>query len=369
MARRLYQIEVEVGPSDSTSGWVPVRGAAGLLATNAEVTRLQAAGRGFGLRYRRVPREPLALKDVAGACIGEIVGSPYEYDDEATGDYHFPVFGPRTRFTDDSVLTWATMDALMTAEGYPTVLDFTRAYKEYARREPSDYGARFGGWARSSTQEPYNSMGNGSAMRVSPVGWWATSPPEALALAVLSACATHNHPEGVRGAQSAALALYLARTGHGLVPWKDRKEYIFERLARHNLDYMMSSSMADSVLSRHNRMDETCPGTMPIVLAAFWKGEDYIDTLRLAISAGGDSDTIGAIVGGIASAFYGGVPEKWLGQGLGYIPVQYRELMALFADAAERRWQGNPERAEVLRASVRSLIASREDSHARRASR
>lgn len=227
-----------------------------------------------------------------GAIAGDIIGSPYEFNNIKSTD--FPLFRGESRFTDDTVLTVATADSLLNN------LSFSRAYREYYRRYPeAGYGGSFNKWAQSDSQEPYGSWGNGSAMRVSPIGFFYNSEKEVLEEAKKSALATHNHPEGVKGAQAVALAIYLARIGAS-------KDHIIEQITS-RFYYDISESIA-SVRSWYE-FDVSCQGSVPQALRAFYESDSFEDAIRKAVSIGGDSDTIACITGGIAEAFYGQVPD------------------------------------------------------------
>lgn len=228
-----------------------------------------------------------------GAIAGDIIGSVYEFGGIKTKD--FPLFHPRCRFTDDTVLTVAVADAILSGGPY------VDSVRRIGRRYPNaGYGGSFIGWLHSEDYRPYNSWGNGSAMRVSPVGFAFSTEEEVLLQARMSAEITHNHPEGIRGAQATALAIYLARTGHD-------REVVRERI-RDLFGYYLDRTVDD--IRPSYSFDVSCQGTVPEALVAFLDSESYEDALRNAVSLGGDSDTLGCITGGIAEAFYGGVPEE-----------------------------------------------------------
>ncbi len=227
-----------------------------------------------------------------GAIAGDVIGSVYERFRVKRTD--FPLFSDRCRFTDDTVLTVAVADAILQG------VDYREKLKEYYRHYPyAGYGGAFAIWASSEHSEPYNSWGNGSAMRVSPVGFAFDALDEVLDQAMESAKVTHNHPEGIKGAQATAAAVFLARTGST----KSRiREYVQEAFR-----YDLSRSLDD--IRPSYTFDVSCQGSVPQALTAFLESEDYEDAVRKAISLGGDSDTLACIAGGIAQAFYGGVPE------------------------------------------------------------
>lgn len=227
-----------------------------------------------------------------GAIAGDIIGSVYEFHGIKTED--FPLFIQRSHFTDDTVLTVAVADSILTGIGY------AEAFKKWGRLYPhAGYGGMFRQWLRSDDNAPYNSYGNGSAMRVSPVGFAFDSLDKVLEEAKKSAEATHNHPEGIKGAQAVAAAIFLSRTG---VNKKEIKKYIEEKFK-----YNLSITLAE--LRPHYHFNETCQGTVPQAIVAFLESTDYENAVRKAVSLGGDSDTIACITGGIAEAFYSEVPE------------------------------------------------------------
>lgn len=228
-----------------------------------------------------------------GAIAGDVIGSIYEGANVKT-QHFYPLIDAGCRFTDDTVLTVAVADAILTGG------DYTHKLKEYFRLYPyAGYGGTFAKWAASASRKPYNSWGNGSAMRVSPVGHAFGSLDEVLDHARRSAEVTHNHPEGVKGAQATAAAVFLARSGKGK---GDIKDYV-QRTFGYNLD----RELVD--IRPHYHFDVSCQGSVPEALIAFLESESYEDAVRKAVSLGGDSDTIACIAGGVAAAFYGGVPD------------------------------------------------------------
>jgi len=231
-------------------------------------------------------------KYILGAISGDIIGSPYEFANIKSTD--FEMFTHGTYFTDDSVLTVATMHALLYGK------DYAEVFRHFGRRYPRrGYGGRFRKWLMSENPEPYGSCGNGSAMRVSPVGWYCESVEEALAEAKRSAEVTHDHPEGIKGAQSVAAAVFLARTG------KSKGE--IKAFVEGRFGYDLSRGVDE--IRQTYQFDETCQGTVPQAMCAFLQSADFEDAIRLPVSLGGDSDTIAAITGGIAEAFYREIPE------------------------------------------------------------
>jgi ADP-ribosylglycohydrolase len=227
-----------------------------------------------------------------GAIAGDIIGSVFENRPIKTTQ--FPLFAPGCTFTDDSVLTIALADSIMSDSDYVDEL------KEYYEAYPyAGYGLHFHVWARSNRREPYNSWGNGSAMRVSPVGFAYETLEEVLEQAKRSAEVTHNHPEGVKGAQATAAAIFLARQG---AEKEEIREYV-----RETFHYGLRETL-DEIRPSY-RFDVSCQGSVPEAITAFLESESYEDAVRKAVSLGGDSDTQACITGGIAQAFYGLPPE------------------------------------------------------------
>jgi len=227
-----------------------------------------------------------------GAIAGDIIGSVYERDNIKTKQ--FPLFSADSRFTDDTVLTVAVADVLLHQGNY------TDTFKHYYQQFPhAGYGGTFKAWAGSSSREPYNSWGNGSAMRVSPISYAFDTLDQVLLEAKRSAEVTHNHPEGIKGAQATAAAIFLARTGSNQ---SEIKTYIESTFA-----YDLNQTLAEIRPTYH--FDVSCQGSVPQAITAFLESTDFEDAIRNAISLGGDSDTIACISGSIAEAFYGGIPE------------------------------------------------------------
>ncbi len=233
------------------------------------------------------------ISAMLGAIAGDIIGSVYEHRNIKTTD--FPLFSTDSCFTDDTVLTVAIADSLLTGSGYADKL------KEYFRLYPgAGYGLHFMLWASSDQVEPYNSWGNGSAMRVSPVGLAFDSMEEVLLQAARTAEVTHNHPEGIKGAQATAAAVFMARTGGS--------KKVIRHFIEHRFAYDLSEPL-DSIRESYT-FDISCQGSVPQAIIAFLESEGYEDAVRKAVSIGGDSDTIACIAGGIAQAFYKGVPDE-----------------------------------------------------------
>lgn len=248
-----------------------------------------------------------------GAMIGDIVGSVYEWNNIKTTD--FELFKTECVFTDDTVLTAATAKALMSD------LSYTDLYQDFGRRyKGRGYGGNFSRWIYANNPQPYNSWGNGSAMRVSPVGFAFDTIDEVLAEAKRSAEVTHNHPEGIKGAQSTALAILLARQG---VEKPDIRKEITQRFG-YDLDRTLAEIRPDY------QFDVSCQGSVPEAIIAFLESENFEDAIRKAISLGGDSDTIACITGGIAEACYGGVPDLIAKRGREYLPSEFLDIVDEF---------------------------------------
>ena len=226
------------------------------------------------------------------AIAGDIVGSVYEHHPIKTKD--FPLFQPGSRFTDDSVLTVAVANAILT--GCP----YRDAVLKWGQRYPdAGYGGTFIRWLQADDPAPYHSWGNGSAMRVGPVGWAFDTEDEVLRQAQMTAEITHDHPEGIKGAQATALAVYLARTGADKAVIRTRIESQF--------GYDLARTVESIRLTYE--FDVSCQGTVPEALIAFLDAESYEDAVRNAVSLGGDADTLACIAGAVAEAFYGGLPD------------------------------------------------------------
>jgi ADP-ribosylglycohydrolase len=252
-----------------------------------------------------------------GAMIGDIVGSVYEWHNIKTTEFSF--FKENCFFTDDTVLTAATAKALLTGG------DYTHTYQDFARRYPGrGYGGNFHGWIHREDPQPYNSWGNGSAMRVSPVGFAFDTIEEVLSKAERSAAVTHNHPEGIKGAQATALAILMARQGAS-------HEKIRTEISQ-RFGYDLKRTLAE--IRPTYSFDVSCQGSVPEAIIAFLESVDYEDAIRKAISIGGDSDTIACITGGIAEACYG-IPDHIAKQGRTYLPDEFLHIIDNF-----REWCG-----------------------------
>lgn len=275
-----------------------------------------------------------------GAIIGDIVGSVYEFDNIKTKD--FELFKPDCRFTDDTVMTCAVADAIMNGGSEK---DFILSMKKYGRMYPhAGYGGRFRVWLRSMETKPYNSFGNGSAMRVSPCAWvmdcgfcartgmWPNRD-----LARLSASVTHNHLEGIKGALAVCDAIFMARFYFGgwnieySNPIDSDPDECKRRIKEHiENEYGYDLSMSLDEIRKNYEFDETCQGSVPQAIVAFLESTDFEDAIRNAISIGGDSDTIAAITGSIAEAAYG-ISEDMKEMALSYLDEPLKDVL--------RRWK------------------------------
>ena len=232
-----------------------------------------------------------------GAIIGDIVGSRWEFN--PTNDYDFRWLSVENDFTDDTICTIAVADALLQGR------DFGESIHEWCRKYPyptGDYGGRFAQWVHSDNPQPYNSYGNGAAMRVGPVAHWFDDEAQVLEAAKATAFPTHNHPEGIKGAQTVALAIFKALV-YNRASYQDAPMHIDEILqacvefSGYDINMPKSSVM--------NKFDETCQGTVPVALKIISMAANFEDAIRIAVSLGADADTLGAIVGSIAEAIWG----------------------------------------------------------------
>jgi len=250
---------------------------------------------------------------VLGAIVGDVVGSVYEWAPLKAKD--FPLLEGASRFTDDTVLTVAIADAMLSGA------DYAETVCAYALRYPhAGYGGLFLKWAHGGGGRAYHSWGNGSAMRVSPVGWALEDVEAVLSEAERTAAITHSHPEGIKGAQATALAVFLAR--HGATRDEIRRE-VEERFA-----YVLDRSL-DEIRPSYT-FDVSCKGSVPESLICFLESTDYEDAIRNAVSLGGDADTKASIAGAVAEAFYGGVPNALGRAVLELLPSDLRDVVARF---------------------------------------
>lgn len=237
-----------------------------------------------------------------GAIIGDIVGSPYEFDDYNIKTTDFPLFSEESEITDDTIMTLAVAQGLMNGKKDPqkTYDEMIKQMQKLGNEYPyMSYGCNFQSWLCSDNPQPYNSFGNGSAMRVSPVAWFFDKLEDVEKFAEISALPTHNHPEGIKGAKAVASAIFLARSSKS----KDEiKNYISTKYV-----YDLSKT-CDEIRPTYYHI-ESCQETVPQALIAFLEGNDFEEVIRLAVSLGGDSDTLTAIAGSIAEAYYP-IPEE-----------------------------------------------------------
>ena len=254
-----------------------------------------------------------------GAIIGDIVGSRWEFN--RTNDYNFEWLSDENGFTDDTICTVAVADALLKGR------DFGESIHEWCRRYPhpmGGYGGRFAQWVRSDNPQPYNSLGNGAAMRVSPVAHWYEDVNEVLDAAAATALPSHNHEEGIKGAQTVALAIFKALSYHRYQEAPLHIDEILQECVEFS-GYDINMPKA-SVL---NRFDETCQGTVPVALKIISMAINYEDAVRLAVSLGADADTLGAIVGSIAEAIWG-IPMKTRHQVEKFLPDEMQTVLHKF---------------------------------------
>ena len=254
-----------------------------------------------------------------GAIIGDIIGSRFEWHNIRTKE--FELFHRRCHPTDDSVMTLAVAQAILDSRGDLDALsqNTIRHMQALGRRYPhAGYGGNFRRWLRAENPQPYNSYGNGSAMRVSPCGFAAKTLKEAIAMADAVTKVTHDHPEGMKGAEATAAAIFLARSGKSMA---EIREHIVQ-------SYYLLNFTLDEIRPTYT-FDVSCQGSVPQALEAFFESTSFEDAIRNAISIGGDSDTIAAITGGIAEAFYG-VPEEICDMALSYLDDTEMEILIDF---------------------------------------
>ena len=257
-----------------------------------------------------------------GAIIGDIVGSRFEFNNHLSKQFDF--FHPNCEFTDDTVMTCAVAQALMDADGDWSTLEekTVAAMQRIGRQFPNcGYGARFINWMFSDNPQPYNSCGNGSAMRISPVGFAVRDVEEAKKHSAAVTRVSHNHPEGMKGAEATAVAIVMARKGKSKAEIRAAME-----------EYYDLSTTVDQYRNEwQGHGKEICQVSLPQSLACFFEGESYEDCIRNCISIGGDSDTIAAIAGGIAEAFYG-VPEEYQIKAERYLPPVLMQIVLDFQE-------------------------------------
>ena len=263
-----------------------------------------------------------------GAILGDMIGSPYEFDRGAkTKD--FPLFSQGSRFTDDTVMTIAVADALLEvgeeADEAAVCAAVVRAMQRWGRRYPRvGYGGLFRRWLASDEPEPYGSFGNGSAMRVAAAGWLYDTLARTREVARQTAIVTHNHAEGIKGAEATASAIFLSRGGKSK---EEIKDYIVREFG-----YDLSRTLDEIRL--FYAMDATCQGSVPEAILSFLESTDFEDTVRNAVSIGGDTDTVACIAGSIAEAFYG-VPEELKAECRRRLPQEMLAVLAAFDEARQ----------------------------------
>jgi ADP-ribosylglycohydrolase len=256
-----------------------------------------------------------------GAILGDIIGSPYAFD-RSSKRKDFPLFSEGSTYTDGTVITIAVAKAFLGAPEYEEVIRqrLIDAMHKYARLFPhAGYGERFAMWLYVSSREPYNSYGNGAAVRAYSVAWLFHDLDTVLRMARLSAEVTHNHPEGIKGAQATASAIFLARTGHSKA---EIKAYIEKQFG-----YDLSRT-CDEIRPTYHHV-ESCQKTVPEAITAFLEGTSFEDVIRTAISLGGDCETLTAIAGSIAEGFYG-VPQELKQQCRSRLPQPLQQVLQQF---------------------------------------
>ncbi len=257
-----------------------------------------------------------------GAIIGDIVGSKYEFNNIKTKD--FPLFSDGCSFTDDTIMTVAVAEWLMTSSHMRHLVSIMQSYGKKYPFPQGGYGGSFARWLRDANPMPYYSFGNGAAMRVSPVGLKYHTLSATLSTAEVTASITHDHPEGIKGAVSVAHAMYIARTEHN-------KELLRD-VIQSQYGYDLQTTCDE--IRPNNMFNETCQGTVPQAIVAFLDSTDFEDAIRNAVSLGGDSDTLAAITGGIAEAYYG-VPDNLKQMAMSYLPNEFRQIIDRFYNMIE----------------------------------
>lgn len=263
-----------------------------------------------------------------GAILGDIIGSPYEFD-QGKKSKVFPLFSKHSAFTDDTVMTIAVADAFLNISFEMDITEIkkviVRSMQKFGKMYPyAGYGGMFRRWLKWDEPQPYGSFGNGSAMRVSSVAWLFRDLETVRHMARLSAAVSHNHPEGIKGAEATASAIFLARTGKSKA---EIKAYIEE-----NFGYDLSRTCDE--IRPHYRHVESCQETVPEAITAFLEGESFEDVIRTAVSLGGDCDTLTCIAGSIAEGFYG-VPEELKKQCENRLPEDLRAVLHRFNQARQ----------------------------------
>jgi len=260
-----------------------------------------------------------------GAMIGDIIGSPYEFTSNNCKRTDFPLFCSYSSYTDDSVMTAAVAEALMKNYGNEAATEegVVKSMRKYGKLFPyAGYGGNFGYWLIRNDPKPYNSWGNGSAMRVSAVGWLYDTLEDVEKYAEITARVTHNHPEGIKGAQATAAAIFLGRQGKS-------KQEICDYVEK-KYGYPLSKMTCDEIRPTY-MMDESCQGSVPQAFCAFREGNSFEEVARLAVSLGGDSDTIAAIACSMAQAIYP-IPDECIDEALRRLDVRLTDVVSRFHD-------------------------------------
>lgn len=250
---------------------------------------------------------------IIGSVIGDIIGSVYEWNNIKSTKFN--LYDRRCDYTDDTVLTIAVADCILNNK------DFSKTIWEYGRKYPNrGYGGNFNMWLRNENRLPYKSFGNGSGMRVSPVGFAYNTITDVLKFAKKSAEISHNHKEGIKGAQAIALSVYLAKNGKSKV---EIKKYIVNKF-KYDLNFTL-----DEIRDTYE-FDVSCQGSVPQAIVALLESSDFENAIRLAISIGGDSDTIACMTGGIAAAFYKKIPDKLIEFANNKLPDEFKNIIYNF---------------------------------------
>lgn len=260
-----------------------------------------------------------------GAILGDMIGSPYEFD-RGSKTKNFPLFSAETQFTDDTVMTIAIAEAIMASHGKSdkdVEKSAIASMQKWGEKYPNEnYGCMFSQWLFTTNPQPYNSFGNGAAMRVSPVGWLYDTLESTRHYAKVVTGVTHNHPEGIKGAEATATAIYLARTGESKRFIREYIEDVFE--------YDLSRT-CDEIRPYYHHV-ESCQETVPEAIIAFLESDDFEDAIRTAVSLGGDADTLTCITGSIAEAFYG-VPSELANECRSRLPREMLGVIDKFGKA------------------------------------
>ena len=264
-----------------------------------------------------------------GAILGDIIGSPYEFDCGSKSK-NFPLFSSKSTYTDDTVMTLAVCQAFLDAQSSASddwiLRSLANRMRQFGKMYPNaGYGGMFRQWLRNPECRPYNSFGNGSAMRVSSAAWLYNDINAVRHAARLSAEVTHNHPEGIKGAEATASAIFLSRTGYSKA---EIREYV-----EHEFGYALNRTCDEIRPSYYHA--ETCMETVPEAITAFLEGNSFEDVIRTAVSLGGDCDTLTAIAGSIAEGFYG-VPAELKEECYGRLPEPLLEVLQAFEEHLDR---------------------------------